>query len=154
MQIDLSSSANAGNRQAKPHHSAAIKRAERLSAYLECCDEQPHGKQFDVVETPDAALQIHRGREFRMRGEGPDLNHFPPRFASCHKDSISSMLASRSVFPAAATPFSMCEKRRRNFALVFRSACSGSIFRKRAMFTIANNKSPISPSTSACAELF
>ena len=42
-------------------------------------------------------------------------------------------------------------KRLRNFALVFRSACSGSTLSKRARFTSTKSRSPISPSISACA---
>ena len=61
------------------------------------------------------------------------------------------MLAACGDLPWAASPSSTCAKRRRNLALVLRSACSGSTFRKRAMLTTTNSRSPISPSISSRA---
>ena len=49
-----------------------------------------------------------------------------------------------ALFPCAASAVSIAAKRRSNFALVARSAVSGSTSRWRARLTTANSRSPIS----------
>src|SRR5258706_8494252 len=154
VEINLLGRLDSWNRQAESDHAGAIERAKRLPAYLGRGDEQTYRQQLDLFESPDSLLELHGFREFGVLRQWMDLNHSPRRFASCQSDSMSSMFDSRSEVPRSSSPASTCAKRRRNFALVLRNACSGSTFRKRAMFTRTNSRSPISPSTSSTDPAF
>ena len=108
----------AGIARQKPTIREPSNAPEDLAANLLGRNEKSHRKQFELIELPHDPLQIHGLGEIRVAAQRPDTNHPLWRFASCQSDSISSMVASRSVLPDASKPSSTCAKRRRNFALV------------------------------------
>src|SRR6185369_16452737 len=111
-------------------------------------NKEADGKDVEVFPAPDHALEVYGVGVFVAAGERSDGDHTSLCLAACHSASISSMDACCGVLPWAAKPSSTCAKRRRNFALVLRRACSGSTFKKRAMLTTTNRRSPISSSIS------
>src|SRR5262249_6799139 len=100
-------------------------------------------------EAPDLALEVHRQFELVLRGEVGDLDHalLSNSLACRHSDSISSIFDAAGDEPRAANSFSIWPKRRRNLAVVLRSACSGSTLKKRARLTTTKRRSPSSSSS-------
>src|SRR5581483_3676929 len=133
-------------------HFGALESSERLAADARSDDEEADGQQFQIVEAPDDFLQANRVSELFVSGERAH-GHRPRRLASCQSASISFIVASLGAFPRSSRPFSTWSNLRRNFALAPRSACSGSTFRNRAMFTITKSRSPISSWSASCDAL-
>src|SRR5208337_5173286 len=122
------------NGHTESHHVLAIERAEHLPSDFRRNDEQPQRDQIDILESPDLALQADDRFEILALGERTNLNHCLSG-PSCALASCQSVSICSSVAPGRAACFSTCAKRLRNFALVFRRACSGSTFSNRARFT-------------------
>src|SRR5260370_37575395 len=112
-------------------------------------DEEAHGQQLDLDEAPDFLLESYGLLEFFLLSERGNLDHglCSSDLACCQRDSISAMVESAGVAPRSASLCSTCAKRRRNLALVRRSACSGSTFTNRARFTSTKSRSPSSSSS-------
>src|ERR1700730_238526 len=153
--------APSAHRQGVADEFTAHKRAQDLATGIRCHDE--HGRRLDlqVLFTPDFALQLHTVMEFRQsvalshddasahRRCSASLaeNFSSPRFAESQRASISPREISWNRRPVSEARRSISRKRRRNFALAFFKAISGSTCRKRARFIPANNRSPSSSST-------
>src|SRR6185437_11552437 len=129
--------AAAGNGKSKAHQITAIESANNLSADFLAHHEHAQGNQVNVSKIPNLFLQRDAGVEFvyALALADDDLTgfrhhhaHFSTSrlLACCHKDSISSSVASSSVRPCLRNCSSSQPNRRRNFLLVRRKADSES----------------------------
>src|SRR5260370_15291647 len=153
----------ANNRERVAHQTVAGKCAQHFPAGMRGHYKHRSRLDFQVGFSPNLALEIHATMEFIQTLALPNgdlLAHcfagvplisgtrgFPSAFfAASQNASISSrgrFLNSRPLF--RASPY-RARNLRKNFALAFLSAISGSIFKKRERFTAAKNKSPSSSS--------
>src|SRR5207253_5604139 len=106
MQVrDTAISLDTGNRQEESSHTAAVEGSQSLAPDTRGDDEQAHGQQLQIVETPDDPLQFNGFGKLRVSRERADV-HIPLRlascpFASCQRSSISSTVASFNDLPCA-----------------------------------------------------
>src|SRR6266849_2786015 len=153
----------ADQRQRISHQPFAVERSQNLSPGDRCHHEHRHRFYLQVRLAPDLALQSHarfvlfqhsalsHHDAFVHRFCAASLSPSSPsrRFAASHSDSISPRGTFSKARPLALANRSISRNLRENFAFAFFRAISGSTFRKRARFTAAKSKSPISSSTFA-----
>ena len=108
-------------------------------------------KQFDVVESPDLlSAAATASLKLACVGQRANFDHrallglLPKRLHLVDVEPLRASCRARPGVPRRS------RSGWRNLALVLRSACSGSTFRKRAMFTSTNSMSPNSSSISSC----
>src|SRR6266849_4923590 len=157
--------AKADKRQRISHQPLAVERPQNLPSGNRCHHEHRHRLHFQVRLAPNLALQVHARLELFQRrapSHNDALAHrfcaaplspssLSRRFAASHNDSISIRGTFSKARPLARASRSISRNLRENFAFAFFSAISGSTFRKRARFTAAKSKSPISSSTRAAS---
>src|SRR6266404_6999580 len=161
------------HRQRVSHQLAAVECPQHLSAGNRRHHEHRHRLGFQVRFAPDFALQLHTRAKFLecatlsnydsfapLRFLRAGIHRFPAtsprplserpvseRLVASHSLSFSSRGTSAKVPPLSAARRSISRNRCENFALAFFSAISGSTSKKRARFTAAKSRSPISSST-------
>ncbi len=148
VQVGFAAWLEAGNRHAESDHLRAIESAVDLAADFGGHHEQPQRDQFDIFETPDR--RCNRTADFRSsRSVSGRMSIIRSPALLAPWPPATAPPSPASVAPGNVAWLSTKAKRLRNFALVLRSACSGSTLTKRARFTSTNSRSPISPSSSS-----
>src|SRR4029077_8425825 len=150
------------NRQRVSDQPFAVESPQDLPPGFLCHHKQRRGLDFEVFFAPDFLLQCNASLKLldaRAFSDDDLPSHhalrasidfrespFSARFAASHNSSICSRGTSASAAPLFAASSSIRRNFAENFAFAFFSAISGSTCRKRAKFTAAKSKSPISSS--------
>src|SRR5271170_196 len=153
---------NSDKRQGITDQSLPVERAQNLPTRFLRHNKQSRRLDFEVVFSPNFPLQRNAALKFfhpcAFSDDDPFAHQtfrapanfaaapFSARFAVSQNSSIRSRGTSASAVPLFDAKSSIRRNLEENFALAFFSAISGSTCRKRARFTAANSKSPISSS--------
>src|ERR1019366_7898206 len=92
---------HAGDGEAEANHAGAIVGAKHVSAHPSHHSQKTHRDQVAILVAPDDFLHFENGAEFLQMEQ---LADFPRRYrslASCHRASISSMVASWGLRPCS-----------------------------------------------------
>src|SRR5277367_4404727 len=152
--------AYAGDGQQKAHERIPGEGAYNLSTGVRGHHEYCGRLNLERLFAPDLALQGHAGvklfqrvatADYHWRVHGVAPRRFSRCFATSQNFSISSRGTLANSLPPSRAMASIARNREENFPLARLRAISGSIFRKRARFTAAKSRSPIS--SSSCARL-